>query len=77
MQGAGKWYSLTSRVWKRSCFVVLNDSHALQDNEASPDPFYSEPNRKQLEKAARQIANGQIVTKTIEELEDMEREAKQ
>ncbi len=55
----------------------LNDSHAFQDNEASPDPFYSEPNRKQLEKAARQIANGQIVTKTIEELEDMEREAKQ
>ena len=52
----------------------LNDSHAFQDNEASPDPFYSEPNRKQLEKAARQIADGQIVTKTIEELNEMEQD---
>ena len=32
---------------------------------------------KQLEKAARQIADGQTVTKTMEELEDMEREATQ
>ena len=56
----------------------LNGSDALQtDSEASPDPFYSEPNMEQLEKAARQIADGQTVTKTMEELEDMEREAKQ
>ena len=56
----------------------LNGSDALQtDSEASPDPFYSEPNMEQLEKAARQIADGQTVTKTMEELEDMEREATQ
>ena len=56
----------------------LNGSDALQtDSEASPNPFYSEPNMKQLEKAARQIADGQTVTKTMEELEDMEREATQ
>ena len=53
-------------------------SNALQaDSEASSDPFYSEPNREQLEKAARQITDGQTVTKTMEELEAMEREATQ
>lgn len=55
----------------------LNDGHALQDTETSPNPFYSEPNMKQLEKAARQIADSQTVTKTMEELEDMEREPMQ
>lgn len=56
----------------------LNGSDAIQpDIEASPDPFYSEPNMKQLEKSARQIADGKIITKTMKELENMEREAEQ
>ena len=41
---------------------------------AAPDPFYSEPNMAQLQKAARQAAEGQTITKTMEELEVMERE---
>ena len=41
---------------------------------AAPDPFYSEPNMAQLQKAARQAAEGQTITKTMEELEGMERE---
>ena len=53
-------------------------SNALQaDSEASSDPIYSEPNIEQQEKAARQITDGQTVTKTMEELEAMEREATQ
>lgn len=53
----------------------LEDSHALRtDNEIPLDPFYSGPNMKQLEKASRQIADGQIVAKTIEELKEMEQD---
>ena len=52
------------------------DSHPLHaDTNLSTDPFYSEPNRRQLKKAARQAAEGQVVTKTMEELEGMEKEA--
>ena len=54
----------------------LKDSHPLHaDTNLSTDPFYSEPNRRQLKKAARQAAEGQVVTKTMEELEGMEKEA--
>lgn len=41
---------------------------------AAPDPFYSEPNMAQLQKATRQVAEGQTIAKTMEELEGMERE---
>ena len=52
------------------------DSHPLHaDTNLSTDPFYSEPNRRQLKKAARQAEEGQVVTKTMEELEGMEKEA--
>lgn len=54
----------------------LKDSHPLHaDTNLSTDPFYSEPNRRQLKKAARQAAEGQVVTKTMEDLEGMEKEA--
>ena len=33
------------------------------------DPFYSEANMKALDEATKQFQNGQIVTKTMEELE--------
>jgi DNA-damage-inducible protein J len=42
--------------------------------EVSIDPFYSESNMSAIDEAARQIERGQIVVKTIEELEAMERE---
>ena len=38
------------------------------------DPFYSDSNMEQLHKASQQVRNGQIVIKTMEELEAMERE---
>lgn len=41
---------------------------------ADPDPFYSESNMRQLDKAIQQIKNGQVVVKTMEELETMESE---
>lgn len=36
--------------------------------EVSVDPFYSEQNRAALQKSIEQLSNGQVVTKTLEEL---------
>ena len=38
------------------------------------DPFYLDSNMEQLRKADQQVRNGQVVVKTMEELEAMERE---
>ena len=37
------------------------------------DPFYSESNMKWLQESIKQMENGQVVTKTMEELEEMEK----
>jgi len=42
--------------------------------EVSVDPFYGESNMLAIEKAAKQIERGEVVIKTIEELEAMENE---
>jgi len=42
--------------------------------EVSVDPFYSDRNITAINDAAMQIESGQIVVKTIEELEAMEHE---
>ena len=36
---------------------------------AEPDPFYSEENMEWLKQSAREIEEGQVVTKTIDELQ--------
>ena len=51
---------------------ALRDHKISFDIEAPVEPFYSEQNQKQLEKSAKQIADGDVVVKTIEELEKME-----
>ncbi len=38
---------------------------------AEPDPFYSEENMKRLERSIKQLEDGQVVTKTIDELQAM------
>jgi len=40
--------------------------------EVSVDPFYSEANMRAIDESAKQIESGQVVRKTIEELEAME-----
>ena len=40
--------------------------------EVSVDPFYSDKNMVAIDEAAKQIENGQVVVKTIDELEAME-----
>lgn len=40
--------------------------------EVSVDPFYSDSNMAAIDEAAKQIERGQVVVKTIEELEAME-----
>jgi len=42
--------------------------------EVSVDPFYSDSNMTAIDEAAKQIERGQVVVKTIEELEAMENE---
>ncbi len=57
-------------------FFMIYVKKALRDRRipfeitAPIEPFYSSSNMEQLQKADRQIKNGQTVTKTIEELED-------
>lgn len=61
-------------------FFMIYAKKALRDRRipfeiAAPlDPFYSDSNMEQLRKAGRQIKNGQVIVKTMEELEAMERE---
>ena len=42
--------------------------------EVSADPFYSEKNMKWLEESQREIEEGKVVVKTMEELEALENE---
>ena len=42
--------------------------------DVSVDPFYSDRNMAAIDEAAKQIERGQVVVKTIEELEAMENE---
>lgn len=39
--------------------------------EVSIDPFYSESNMKAIEKSVKQLKEGKVVVKTMEELEAM------
>jgi DNA-damage-inducible protein J len=42
--------------------------------EIKSDPFYSVSNTKALERSLKQLKDGKVVTKTIEELEQMTNE---
>ena len=42
--------------------------------ELNADPFYSESNLAVLSESIEQLEQGKVVVKTMEELEDMERE---
>lgn len=51
---------------------VLHDRKIPFELTALDEPFYSESNMKQLIRADEQAKNGQVVMKTIAELEAME-----
>lgn len=53
---------------------ALHDRRIPFDITALQDPFYSDSNIKQLIKAEQQVKNGQVVIKTMEELEALEGE---
>lgn len=42
--------------------------------DVSIDPFYSDSNMKALEKSKKELENGKVIIKTMEELEAMENE---
>lgn len=53
---------------------ALRDRRIPFDVVAPLDPFHSDSNMEQLRKAVQQVRDGQVVVKTMEELEAMERE---
>ena len=61
-------------------FFMIYAKKALRDRRipfevtAPLDPFYSYSNMEQLKTAMGQVTSGQVVVKTMEELEAMERE---
>ena len=61
-------------------FFMIYAKKALRDRRipfeitAPLDPFYSSSNMEQLKKARQQVKDGQVIIKTIEELEAMELE---
>lgn len=63
-----------------STFYMIYTKKALRerkipfDIEAPIDPFYSKSNMAQIARSAKQVAEGMVVVKTMEELEAMEGE---
>lgn len=61
-------------------FFMIYAKKALRERripfeiEAPRDPFYSKTNMNQIEKSINQIKSGQVVVKTMEELETYENE---
>lgn len=61
-------------------FFMIYAKKALRDRKipfdivAPIDPFYSDTNQKQLQKAEQQIKEGKVITKSMKELEAMELE---
>ncbi|MBD5445190.1 MAG: type II toxin-antitoxin system RelB/DinJ family antitoxin [Lachnospiraceae bacterium] len=61
-------------------FFMIYAKKALRERRipfevAAPlEPFYSDYNMEQLKKANQQVKNGQVIVKTMEELEAMELE---
>lgn len=61
-------------------FFMIYAKKALRDRRipfeitAPVDPFYSDANLRQIRKSDEQIRNGQVVVKTMDELEAMEDE---
>ena len=61
-------------------FFMIYAKKALRDRRipfeiaAPSDPFYSASNMEQLKKARQQVKDGQVIVKTIEELDAMELE---
>ena len=62
-----------------STFFMIYAKKALRERRIpfsieAPDPFYSKANLFQIAKADQQVSQGQVVRKTMEELEAMEHE---
>lgn len=53
---------------------ALRDRRIPFDITAPQDPFYSNSNMQQLDKATEQVKNGNVVMKTLEELENLTNE---
>lgn len=60
-----------------TAFVIFAQKMSREQRipfEVSVDPFYSDSNMAAIDEAAKQIERGQVVVKTLEELESMENE---
>lgn len=45
-----------------------NDKNSIKENKL----FYSDSNQRQIEKAIKEVKEGKVVNKTIEELENLD-----
>ena len=54
--------------------AVLREKKIPFEISISDDPFYSDANMARLKKAIAQLDEGKLIVKTMDELEDLERE---
>ena len=54
--------------------AVLREKKIPFEISLSEDPFYSDANMARLKKAITQLDEGKLIVKTLDELEDLERE---
>jgi len=54
--------------------AVLRERRIPFEIALNDDPFYSEANMARLKKAIAELDEGKLIVKTMDELEDMERE---
>ncbi len=54
----------------------MDEKEQVTPSNNSTDPFYSESNKKALEESIKELEEGKTVTKTLEELKEMEKENK-
>ena len=64
---------MTEAVKKQQAVFKVSSAYEGDTTVDLSDPFYSEENMRRLEESDRQLREGRVVIKTMEELEAMAR----
>lgn len=56
--------------WNKKVIIIdkKNNQNSIKENKL----FYSDSNQRQIEKAIKEVKEGKVVNKTIEELENLD-----
>lgn len=56
--------------WNKEVIIIdkKNNQNSIKENKL----FYSDSNQRQIEKAIKEVKEGKVVNKTIEELENLD-----